>query len=280
MSDASQERPDDPVPGIDTPENELPSVEPLVKPLGGALLALGFLIAAQIRSEAPRVQYSSQERTPLVQTVRDLQSTQDDLKAQILALETQIRAAEVKAGTNDAQVRTLNQALEEARIAAGLVTLSGPGVVLELDDGLNASGSGSDSLVSARDVRTVVNELWLAGAEAISVNNERLTPTSAILDVGASLLVNSAYLSRPYQVSAIGPEDLYSRLSASSAWVAFVRGRSSALNGIEIRVAEPKSVTVPAYAGAVNLRYAGAGGGAGGGSPSPVASQPAVSGKP
>ena len=54
----------------------------------------------------------------------------------------------------------------------------------------------ADYLVGSRDIRTVVEELWLAGAEAIAINGERITPTTAIIDIGASLLVNSAYLRR------------------------------------------------------------------------------------
>ncbi len=70
-------------------------------------------------------------------------------------------------------------------------------------------GNESDYLVGSRDIRAVVEELWRAGAEAIAVNGERITPTSAIIDVGSSLLVNSAYLTPPYQVTALGPPELY-----------------------------------------------------------------------
>ena len=72
-----------------------------------------------------------------------------------------------------------------------------------------------DYLVSARDLRTMVEELWAAGAEAIAVNGERITPTTAIIDIGPSILVNAAYLAGPYQVTAIGPADLYPRLGAA-----------------------------------------------------------------
>jgi hypothetical protein len=58
--------------------------------LGLALLALGFLIAAQLASEGPRVRYTTQERSPLVETAIDLQAQQDELKARILDLRAQI----------------------------------------------------------------------------------------------------------------------------------------------------------------------------------------------
>ncbi len=226
--------------------------------LGLALLVLGFLIAAQIRSQGPRTQYTSQERQPLVQTALELQTQQDALKSNILSLRDQIQKAEAGTAGTDVIVRGLNAELQQARLIAGLVPLTGPGLVLQLDDAnapITPSGSQADYLVTARDVRTVVEELWLAGAEAIAVNSERVTGATAILDIGGSVLVNSAYLAPPYQISAIGPADLYDRLSASVGFVDFIKARAQQY-GIGVSFAELKDVSVPAYAGTVRLRYA------------------------
>lgn len=225
--------------------------------LAGALVALGFLIAAQARSEAPRVRYTTQERAPLVQTVLALQAQQDSLKDRILELRTRISAAEQGAAGSGALVRDLNAALRAARVAAGLVALEGPGIYLQLEDSqvpVPAGESVADYRVGARDLRLVVGELWLAGAEAVSVNGERLVPTTAFVDIGGTLLVNSAYLAPPYQVAAIGPPDLYQVLVTSPGFVELVQARADRF-GIRISFAEPDRVTVPAYAGTVTLRY-------------------------
>jgi uncharacterized protein YlxW (UPF0749 family) len=225
--------------------------------LGVALLALGFLVAAQLASVGPRVRYTTQERTPLVETANQLQAQQDDLKARILDLRGQIQGVETQGAGSADLVRQLNGQLQEARIAAGLIALSGTGIVIQLEDSrapVPPGGSESDYLVGSRDIRVVVEQLWSAGAEAIAVNGERLTPTSAIIDVGTSLLVNSAYLAPPYQVTALGAPDLYERLSASAGFVDFVRARSEGY-GIRVSLAEPASVDVPAFVGTVTLRY-------------------------
>lgn len=225
--------------------------------LGVALLALGFLIAAQLASEGPRVRYTTQERTPLVETANELQAQQDDLKARILGLRSQIQDVEGQGEGSADLVRLLNVRLEQARIAAGLIALTGTGIVIQLEDSkapVPPDGSESDYLVESRDIRVVVRELWRAGAEAIAVNGERITPTSAIIDVGTSLLINSAYLTPPYQVTALGPADIYDRVSASSGFVDFVRDRGEGY-GIQVSLAEPESVDMPAYVGTVTLRY-------------------------
>src|SRR4029077_10706592 len=144
--------------------------------LSGALLVLGFLIAAQLSAEGPRIRYTSQERVPLVETVTGLQSQQETLKDQILALRAQISALEAELPASAAQEKALNADLEKARIQSGLAQLTGPGLVFKLEDAGGAVGNGNtEGLVTSRDVRTIVQELWLAGAEAISVNEERVT---------------------------------------------------------------------------------------------------------
>jgi uncharacterized protein YlxW (UPF0749 family) len=225
--------------------------------LGLALLALGFLTAAQLASEGPRVRYSTQERTPLVETVDELQSQQEALKDRILDLRAQIQATETEDIGSQDLVKQLDDELLSARIAAGLIALTGPGIVIQLEDSKDPvppDGSEADYLVGSRDIRAVVEALWESGAEAIAVNGERITPTTAIIDVGPSLLVNSAYLAPPYQITALGPDDLYDHLSGAPTFVDFVRARGDGY-GIRVSLAEPGSVDVPAFVGTVTLRY-------------------------
>jgi uncharacterized protein YlxW (UPF0749 family) len=225
--------------------------------LGVALLALGFLIAAQLQSQVPRTSYTSQERAPLVQTALGLQSQHDQLRGNLLDLRGQIQDVENRGQGSDAAVRQVNDELTRARVSAGLVALHGPGLVIQLEDStepIPRGGNESDHRVTAADVRTIVEELWLAGAEAVAVNSERVTGSTAILDIGGSVLVNSAYLAPPYQVTAIGATDLYTTMSGAPSFVDFVQARAGPA-GIRISFAQPADVTVPAYAGAVNLRY-------------------------
>ncbi len=221
--------------------------------LAVALLALGFLVAAQLAAEGPRVRYTTQERSTLVETALGLQSEQASLKAQILDARAQISQLEAQGAGSDALVKQLNDELQAARVAAGLVALEGPGIVFRLEDS-GAPGAGADSLVTAHDVRTVVEELWRAGAEAVAVNDERVTVSTAFLDIGGSILANSAYLAPPYTIAAIGPTGLYDRVRGSATFVSFVADRVQGA-GIQLSVAELDAVDVPAFAGTVNVRF-------------------------
>jgi uncharacterized protein YlxW (UPF0749 family) len=227
----------------------LPSVQVT---LAIALLVLGFLVAAQFAAEGPRVRYSTEERAPLIDTALTLQSQQESLKSAILALRSNIGGLEsLDPGAADS-LRQLYANLEQARLTAGLIAVQGPGVAFRLEDGTSGS---VDALVSARDVQTLIEELWLAGAEGIAVNSERVVGTTAVIDIGGSILVNSAYLSGPYTVTAVGPPDLYERLQQSVAFVQFVHGRIEAA-GVQLSVAELQQADLPAFAGTVGLRDA------------------------
>ncbi len=224
--------------------------------LSAALLVLGFLIAAQLAAEGPRIRYTTQERSPLVETALALQAQQDDLKDRIVALRGTIQEIEEQGAGSAAVVSGLNDRLEQARIAAGLIPLTGTGIVLRFEDStepVSPGGNESDYLVGAADLRTVVALLWQTGAEAIAINGERITGSTAIVDIGGSMLVNAAYMAGPYQVTALGAKDLFSRLSATPGWEEFVRARRGAF-GLGIAWAEPDTVDIPAYAGSVNLR--------------------------
>ncbi len=100
----------------------------------------------------------------------------------------------------------------------------------------------------------MVEELWLAGAEAVAVNGERVTSSTAVVDIGGSVLVNSAYLAPPYDVKAIGPAPMYDTLLAAPGFVDFVRSRAETF-GIGVEYAVLDQVDLDAYAGSLNLRY-------------------------
>src|SRR5258706_410665 len=189
----------------------LPSVQVT---LAIALLVLGFLIAAQVAGERPRTQYSTQERTPLIGSVLDLQAQQEKLKSDILGLRSQIGDLEAQDPGAADSLRRLYADLEGARLAAGLIPITGPGVAFKLEDG--TPGAGIDALVSARDVRVLVEELWLAGAEGIAINGERLSATSAVIDIGGSMLLNSSYLPPPDTIRAAEPTQLIANLTTGN----------------------------------------------------------------
>lgn len=187
-----------------------------------ALGLVGVLLAAagvQANAAKPAV---VQRRLDLVdrihvQTQRYDAVTKDlaALQAQVDELKSTALGASGAGQALDAQISAL------AMVAAGL-PVSGPGLRLTLDDALTpgpgAAGDPALGRVLDRDLQMVVNGLWAAGAEAVSVNGQRLSALSAIRSAGYAILVDYRPLTRPYVVLAIGdPRSIQASFAAGAA---------------------------------------------------------------
>jgi uncharacterized protein YlxW (UPF0749 family) len=115
--------------------------------------------------------------------------------------------------------------VEDAELAAGALPVSGPGLLVTLADAepdADEDPVGGTTEADPRgqvrdgDLQLVVNALWASGAEAVSINGQRLGPTTAIRFAGDAVLVDFRPVTNPYLVSAIGdPATLRSRFLAS-----------------------------------------------------------------
>lgn len=150
-------------------------------------------------------------------------------------------------------------------IAAGEVPVTGPAVVVELDNapGLDdavggqprdGTGTVAEGRVYDVDLQVVVNGLWAAGAEAVAVDGVRLTALGSIRNAGEAILVDLQPLVPPYRVVAIGPvPELETRFAASDAG-----GYLSGLRqnfGVRASVTSAEEEQVPG-ASSLRLRYA------------------------
>ena len=93
-----------------------------------------------------------------------------------------------------------------------MVPVTGPGIVIVLNDSPLANTVSPEEkdnyLVHVEDLRSVVNDLFLAGAEAIAINGQRLGPVSSLRCIGPVIYVNGKQMAPPFKIEAIGPSDI------------------------------------------------------------------------
>lgn len=173
-------------------------------------LLLGFTVAVAVADLRRDAASEDNPRALLEQEVLDSRGEIDVLEARQESLEGDIAAAQesVLDGT-DSEASDRLRAQETA--AAG-TALEGTGVVLSLDDSTPLPASpgvkeGTINRVTDGDLQVAVNGLWAAGAEAVSVNGQRLSATSAIRTAGSAVLVDFRPLSPPYEITALGDPD-------------------------------------------------------------------------
>ncbi|MFF4585767.1 DUF881 domain-containing protein [Streptomyces sp. NPDC001388] len=177
--------------------------------------------AAQARIAAPVV---AKEREELIDRIDsetkaadDLESTVDKLRDDVSA--RQREALEKSGGSGQADL---------VSVLSGAVEVHGPGIKLVVNDAKEAttggdgdpretSGFSDTGRVRDRDMQKVVNGLWASGAEAVSINGQRLTALSAIRAAGDAILVDNKPLVPPYTVLAVGDgKNLSSRFQNSA----------------------------------------------------------------
>ena len=222
------------------------------------LLVVGVLLAVAVGQ-------LRQSRPGLLKARDGLRAgiVREDADVARLARDVDTARAET-ARLRDAALGSNGAALASAELAAGLVAVRGPGVVVVLDDAPGSSDDpfGSDEnratgggRVLDRDLQRVVNALWAAGAEAVSVAGQRLTASSAIRSAGDAVLVDYRPISPPYEIRAIGdPQSLEPDFVNSSAAQGLTTLHS--LVGLQFSVRSVRSLQVPAASGALSLRYA------------------------
>ncbi|MCB5168715.1 DUF881 domain-containing protein [Streptomyces bambusae] len=180
--------------------------------LAGGLVLAAMVVtlgAAQARIEAPVL---AKEREELIDRVERAGAAADTLEEEIERLRTDVA---------DRQREALKQhggdQGELVALLSGATEVRGPGVRLVVNDAKEAdtggggpresSGFSDTGRVRDRDMQRIVNGLWQAGAEAVSINGQRLTSLSAIRAAGDAILVDNKPLVPPYEVLAVGAKN-------------------------------------------------------------------------
>ncbi len=184
------------------------------------MVSVGFVVALSVlglRQPSGELNSTRSDLVRRIETRRiDLEAT-STLLNQLRIEVAQARSARLQ-GPGESQ---LSQRLSELELAAGAVAVRGPGVSITVDDSPTSadprqpadsprtgSGQSADGAVLARDLQQVANALWLAGAEGIDINGQRLTATAAIRMAGRAVIVGYRPLTRPYVINAVGPPTL------------------------------------------------------------------------
>lgn len=174
-----------------------------------------FTVAALQTNRAAPAQQN--ERAELIDRIQAAETQQDAVRDQVGDLTRQIRVLRSAALADDDQSRGLEAAIDRLGPPVGATAVSGPGLLVVVDDAPSGAGDERDRVLDI-DLQVLVNGLWKAGAEAVSINGHRLSALTAIRNAGDAITVGYRSLNRPYRVEAIGnPKTLPARFAASPA---------------------------------------------------------------
>jgi len=212
-------------------------------------ILLGIFLVAQLRTQQAKGSASLGRLDALSELYKHSEEQRELLELEVAKLREQLTEQE------KASESAVAEELQKLRILSGLTSLSGPGIVLTLDDSKlkgNEDAPADMYLIHYEDLLLVVNELFAAGAEAVSINGQRIITTSEIRCAGPTILVNSTRVTPPFEILAIGDaQTLQSSLEMRGGVLEPMRPW-----GIQISITQKDQITVPPYKGTINFKYA------------------------
>jgi uncharacterized protein YlxW (UPF0749 family) len=169
---------------------------------------------------------------------------------------------DLTAQVGDRRVLKINAKVRELEGPAGRDAVTGPGTTVTLSDAPESVRESSDIdvnylLVHQQDIQAVVNAMWLGGAEAITIQGQRVITTTGIKCSGNAVRLQGIPYAQPYRISAVGDQDaIYSALM-NSHYLQVYRDQAARPDvAVGWDLEEESSITAPAYEGTINLFYA------------------------
>lgn len=177
------------------------SVRPGVAALVVTLI-FGVLVATAAVQTSRNAADSQAGRALLVSQIQNRSEQVDRRRERIDSLRREVDTLQARYLEATTQGRSLEARLAGIEAGTGSGAVTGPGVKVVVDD-----APGGDQRVLDKDLQKLANALWASGAEAISVNGQRLTTLSSIRLAGNAITVNGVSLAAPYTVLAVGDPD-------------------------------------------------------------------------
>lgn len=226
---------------------------------GSAALVLGLVFAQIFHGGLQARANPSLKNQTLVETIKQLETEISAMEEELSSLRAETDRLQSEAGGEKIS-RSMQEDFEAQQIAAGLTELKGQGIIITLDDnskGANAAKLNdpdnyrpNDFIVHDKNLLYLVNELKLAKARGIAINNQRLVPGSDIRCVGTVIMINSTRVAPPFEIAAVGNPKRLAEAIENGREYRYLKEK-----GFPIKIEASDNVTLPAFAGGFYLKH-------------------------
>lgn len=206
-------------------------------------VVLGFLLSVQFKTTEQQKGIRFERLEDLSERLKLAETEKQQLQKQIEDLK------------NDEHENIADSEMERLRVLSGTSDVVGKGVEIVLDDSKLASKPGENPnlyIIHDEDLLRVLNELRAAGAEAMSLNGQRIVAMSEVRCAGPTVSVNNIRSAPPYVIKAIGdPKNLTSAMQLRGGVV-----ETFAFWGIQVKITTSDKVEIPALKSNRNFEFA------------------------
>ena len=218
------------------------------------LLTLGIFVQIKTVKNNNSTVSNNYEENSLRAEVLKYKEKYDNKYKELEKAEEKLEQERESSTKNDGELQSKEEEITEGNKITGLTEVTGAGVIVTLTDSKKDSSSSlnpSDLIVHDLDVLSVINELKNAGAEAISINDQRLTPNSGIVCGGNIIDINGEKVGAPFIIKAIGLPEQLAALNRPGGYLAKLKEYSI---GVELK--KSNKITIPKYTGTITYKYA------------------------
>ena len=190
-----------------------------------------------------------------LEQLKQVRTEKDAAMEELNILEERLAQIEKEKADEDFFLKGIVSDLEKYKMAAGIVDVKGPGVVVTVDDPIPTEEYSNEySIIMLRYelLLSLVNKMKDAGAEAISINGQRIIVTTEISLAGDNVNINTVPTAPPYIIKAIGnPETVESTITIRFGIIETMKNY-----GLRVNIQKKDEIEIPRFSGIIKYRYA------------------------
>lgn len=228
--------------------------------IGILALVIGLIISVQISTIQGSVQgglVPSVKLKDYEQELQKLRAQNESQTQQLIETEDRLEGLMNEKSAEDESLKQIYSEMEKYKLAAGVVEVKGPGIVITLEDPEPVdqySETYSTLMYNYELLLSLVNRLKDAGSEAISINGERIVASTEISLAGDNVNINTRPTAPPYIIKAIGdPDTLEGTITIRYGIIEQMKGEPY---NIRVDIARRDDVVIPRYSKNYTFRYA------------------------
>lgn len=226
--------------------------------LGIVCFILTIAICVQIKTvqdAEKEVGKTSSGNDKLRDEVLTVRENYNNILKELEKAETELNQIRSQAVVNDEENAEKEEEIKRINNFLGYTDVKGAGVIIKLDDNRDVAQNEvlniSDLLVHDGDLRAIVNELFNVGADAISINGQRIVSATGIICDGNIIRVNGEMIGVPITIKAIGfPELLYYQMIRSGGYLGVLKDA-----GVIVEIEQANEITINKYTGVYSHDY-------------------------
>lgn len=215
------------------------------------ILTLGIVLQLNTINDAVQTVGQGTKDNSLRDEVLKWKEKYDNTYEQLEKAEKELEKERQASTSTDESSLQKQERLKELNTYLGLTDVTGSGIIITLQDNTSTKLVSSKDLVHDGDLRAVINEIKNVGADAISINDQRIVQSSTINCAGAIVQINDESIGSPFVIKVIGDQtNLYYNLTRPGSYIDRLKE-----DGIVVDVKRSDDITIEKYNGVLTTKY-------------------------